>query len=308
MPNKLTNEEIQKIIPLIESTKWHYRLDQFTNSQLEGINKSVARARREISTKLATINPESKFTKQRLSILAEELQDLTVATRAQITGKIENTVIEAGAAAYSKHAEIMSFGGLVPNFNNVSLTAVQLKSIANTPVGGKLLKEWVDTSFNANIVDTFKSEITTGMLKGESYRNLVKRFKTEAFTGFERDLEALTRTHVQSINTKAMSDTMHANADIMKGWKWSAVAENRSCIRCISLDAKGEIYPIDGGPEIPLHINCRCFPEPITKTFRELGVDIDEVKDSYRPYTIRGKIDPVTGKVIPGKSVLAVAG
>ena len=297
MPNKLTNAEIQKLIPLVENTKWHYRLDQFTNAQLEDINKSVARARREISTKLATINPEAKFTKQRLSSLAEEMQDLTVATRAQIAGKIENVVIEAGAKAYPKHAEIMSFGGLVPNFNNVSLTAVQLKSLVNTTVGGKLLKDWVDTAFAANI----KSEITTGLLKGESYKNLVKRFKDNKFAGLENDIEALTRTYVQSINTKAMSDTMQANADIMKGWKWSSVYENRTCTRCMSLDAKGEIYPINGGPVIPLHINCRCFPEPITKTFRELGVDIDEMKEAYKPYTIRGKIDPVTGKVIPGK-------
>jgi len=47
--------------------------------------------------------------------------------------------------------------------------------------------------------------------------------------------------------------------------------------------------------------NCRCFPEFVTKTFREMGVDVDEIEKAYRPYTVRGTVDPLTGKVIPGK-------
>ena len=301
MPNKLTDDEIQKLVYLARETQFHYQLDQFSNSALNEILKSVGQARREVSAKLATISPSSSFTKERLNAIATELQDLTVGIRAQVTGQIEQTVAVVGKKAYAKHADIMSFGGLVPNFNNVSLTAVQLKAIINTPVGGNLLNDWVDKTFDSNLYGAFTQEITTGLLKGDSYKNLVKRFNTEAFSKIESDVEGLTRTYVQSINTSAMDNVMKANADIMKGWKWNSVYENRSCIRCISLDAKGEIYPVGGGPPIPLHVNCRCFPEPITKTFRELGVDIDEVKDSYRPYTIRGKIDPITGKVIPGK-------
>ena len=301
MPNKLSDTELQKIIPLIENTKWHYQLDQYTTASLAEINKSVARARREIAAKLKKIDPRSTFTKERFENIAIEMQDLTVAIQSQTTGQIENVTIAAGAKAYPKHAEIMSFGGLVPNFNSVSLTAVQLKAVVNTPVGGKLLSEWVDTAFTANLKDTFKSEIMTGLLKGESYKDLVNRFKTKAFSGLENDIEGLTRTYVQSINISAMDDTMAANSDIIKGWKWNSVYENRTCIRCISIDSRNEIYPIGGGPEMPLHPNCRCFKEPITKTFRELGVDIDEVKAAYRPYTIRGEIDPITGKVIPGK-------
>ena len=37
----------------------------------------------------------------------------------------------------------------------------------------------------------------------------------------------------------------------------------------------------------------------ITKTFREMGVDVDEIEQAYRPYTVRGKIDPETGKLFP---------
>ena len=263
MPNKLTDNEIQKLIYLVRETQFHYQLDKFSDASLKEIQKSVSQARREVSQKLATINPDSKFTKERLNDIAIEMQDMTVGIQAQITGQIEQTAVAAGAKAYPRHADIMSFGGLVPNFNNVALTGVQLKAIVNTPVGGKLLSEWVDTAFTANLKDTFKQEITTGLLKGESYKNLVKRFDNKAFAGLESDIQGLTRTYVQSINVKAMDDTMRANSDIIKSKKWNAVYENRSCTRCLSIDSKNEIYPLDGGPEMPLHVNCILGETPV---------------------------------------------
>ncbi len=302
MPNKLTDEELQKLIYLVRETQWHYQLDQFSDASLKEINKSVAQARLEISAKLLADSESMRtWEKDRFDALAIEMQDMTVAIQSQISGQIEDTTIAAGLKAYPQHADIMSFGGLVPNFNNVAMTAVQLKAMVNTPVGGKLLSEWVETAFTANLKDTFKQEITTGLLKGESYKNLVDRFKTKAFAGLESDIEGLTRTYVQSINVQAMNDTMKANSDIIKGWKVNSVMENRTCIRCMALDSAGIIYPIGKGPELPLHPRCRCFPEIVTKSFRELGVDIDDVKDNYRTFSIRGTVDPVTGKVTPGK-------
>ncbi len=41
------------------------------------------------------------------------------------------------------------------------------------------------------------------------------------------------------------------------------------------------------GPDIPLHVRCRCVSTPILKTYRELGIDIDEMEEVARPYTMR---------------------
>lgn len=35
--------------------------------------------------------------------------------------------------------------------------------------------------------------------------------------------------------------------------------------------------------------NCRCILLPVTPTFRELGLDIDEIEDVYRPYVERAE-------------------
>lgn len=299
---KLTDIELQKLIQLIEKTKFDYKLHLYETNALKEINKSVARARNDISRRLAKIKPDSKFSIDRMNALAEEMQDLTRATQAQITGQITNTTITAGAEAYTKHNEIMSFGGRVPGFNPVALSAVQLRSlVTKTPVGGKLLNEWVSDNFSRRLQADFKSQITTGMLMGESYKDLVKRFDRGLYHGLEMDVESLTRTYVQSVNVNAMQDVAKANSDIVKGWKWSSVVENRTCVQCLSLDSADIIYKIDEGPEMPAHPRCRCFPELITKTFRELGVDVDEIKEAYRPYTVRGNINAETGAITAGK-------
>ncbi len=253
---KLSPEEIQKLIPLVRNTQWQYKLDQYTDEALKEINKSVERARREITTKLQQIKPTSKFTKERLDALSTELQDVSMGVQAQITGEIEQVATSAGAASYTTHNSIMSFDGKIPNFNPVSVSAAQLHSMINTPIGGKKLNEWVQSTFDTNIQDSIKSEIMTGMLKGESYKDMIKRFDGTLVRGLGNDVEALTKTYVQSINVNAAQDVAKANADIVKGWAWNSTAENRTCVQCYSLDSKGLVYKIGEGPAMPAHPRC----------------------------------------------------
>lgn len=261
---KLSDEDFQRLTQLARKTQWDYRLETFENKQLKDINKVLVKAQNDIARKLKEVKPGDKFEVARLNALADEMQDLTMAAQAQITGKIANTATTAGVESYKEHNDILSFGGRVPNFNPVALSAAQLHSIVTkTPVGGKKLNEWVESNFSKRLKDDFKAQITTGMLLGESYPNLVKRFGNGLYAGFEKDIESLTRTYVQSANVKAMDDVMAANADIVKGKKWSSTAENRTCQRCMSLDAKGTIYPIDGGPPMPLHVNCLVGETPV---------------------------------------------
>ena len=299
---KLTDVELQKLIQLIRVTQWNYSLEKYETEALKEILKSVQKVRREINAKLKQVKLTATFTRERLESLANEMQHLTAATQAQITKEITQVATDAGTASYAKHNDILSFGGRVPNFNPVTLSAAQLKSmVTKTPIGGHLLNEWVTRVFDASLQDTIKTEVMAGMMQGESYRSLVKRFDDVAFPKLTRNTETLVRSYVQSVNVQASKDVANNNKDLVKGWKWSSVAENRTCIACLSNDSKDIVYPLNEGPEMPLHPRCRCFPEYITKTFRELGMNVDEIKQAYKPYTVRGNIDSVTGKITAGK-------
>ena|GEM_PF-1579764 len=260
MSQKLAIAETQKLIQLVSQTKWNYQLSQFEDKATREVLKSTKRARAEITKTLAGAGKGAslkRWEKQRLTALGEELQHLSVAAQAQITGTIANAAEVAGKASYVAQNKILSFGGMIPNFHPVALSAAQLHSmVTKTPVGGKLLNKWVGDTFDYNIQKNIKSELLTGMLKGESYKDMTKRFSGKVFNGLDNDMEALTRTYVQSSNVNAAFDVAKANADIVKGWKWNSVAENRTCIRCMSLDSQDEVYSIGKGPEMPLHPRC----------------------------------------------------
>ena len=227
---KLPINETQRLIQLVMQTRHNYKLDQFSDAAAKEIFKSANRARVEITRQLNYYEPTLlKWEKARLEALGEELQHLTLATQSQITGQIAQTTEIAGAASYTTQNEILSFGGRVPNFHPVALSAAQLHSmVAETQVGGRLLNKWVEKTFDSNIQDRIKSELLTGMLKGESYKDMVKRFEGKVFDGLKNDMESLTKTYVQSANVRAMDDVMEANSDIVKGWKWNSVCENRT--------------------------------------------------------------------------------
>ena len=300
---KLSEKEFQRLVPLIKQTQWSYKLDRFSDAATKEVMKSANMARAEVAKKLAFYEPTLKtYTKERLEALGEELNHLTAAAQAQIEGTITQATEMAGAASYTAQNDILSFDGRVPNFNPVALSATQLHAmVTETPIGGRLLNDWVGRTFDTNIQDSIKSELLTGMMKGESYRDMTKRFTDKAFDGLANDMEGLTKTYVQSANVRAMDDVMKANSDIVKGWKWNSSYNNRTCMECMSLDARDEVYPIGQGPEMPAHNRCGCFKEMEILTFREMGLDIDEMEEAYKPYTVRGTVDPVTGVVTPGK-------
>ena len=124
---------------------------------------------------------------------------------------------------------------------------------------------------------------------GEGYRKLVKRVMAAADAGFsitQREATTLVRTYVQSANTGAQEAVYEQNEGIIKGYKRVETLDNRTCRICALAD--GTVYgKNEKRPELPAHPNCRGVYVPILKIFRELGLNIDELEEVARPWTIR---------------------
>jgi SPP1 gp7 family putative phage head morphogenesis protein len=71
------------------------------------------------------------------------------------------------------------------------------------------------------------------------------------------------------------------NADIVKGWRWRAACDRRTCPCCWAMH--GREFKLS--ESMATHPNCRCTPVPITYTWKELGFDIEEIPQSpvFRP-------------------------
>jgi len=285
--NKLKDQII-----LVRQVQWQYQLDRYTTESLIHIQKSLDKGRNELVQALA--HPGFKAPHEQA--LLEELNDLTLGIQQKLTNDINQASAIAGEASVKKYGDIISFDGRVSGFNMIALSPEQLSGMVNAPVGGRLLGDWVGRSFSTALQTQMESEILTGYLKGEGIQKLTRRFR-DAFGIVKKDAETLTRTWIAEVNNDAAHKVYKANQDIITGEEWCATLEvntksgRGTCLQCAGLD--GRVYPVnDDHIRPPLHNNCRCFLIPRTKSYRDLGLDIDELKEVARPYTIKhgGKI------------------
>ena len=298
-----------EIYNLMRNIRWRYQLDQFEAGALTEVLKSVEQAKKEILTELAKPKKYAdidSWTDSRNEELLKELDQLTVGIKNQLGADVTQLAEIAYTKSLEVHNDIFSMGGKAHNVNMLQYAPEQIKAFLAEPVGGMLLSEWVNETYDYPLQKRLKTEMLAGQFRGEGYPKLAKRVN-ELLGDAADNTTTLVRTWVHSANVAAQHNVMKANADIITGWKWNAVLENGNfgkgrgtCLTCLALDARDEIYPINGGPPLPNHPRCRCLRLPATKSWRDLGIPIDDLEDETRPYSVRGKIDPVTGKLVSG--------
>ncbi len=288
-----TPQELQSLYLLSRNVIWRYRLDQYEDEALKTILGTLKKSTSEVEAVISRWSL-GRFTAERSDALMAEFDALTLGVRGQLGDNINDVASHAGEWATSEHVSIASFGGKVADFNNIALTAEQFKEFFDkTPLGGKLLSGWVDAAFDSTIKVRLAEELRSGVLQGEGYRKLVRRIVGESTGLLEREATTLARTYVQSANVAAQEAVYTANSDIVTGVEWTATMENGhmstgrgTCPRCAALDGQKWTNEEDR-PPCPLHPRCRCLLIPVMKTWKELGMDIPEMKKVARPYTKR---------------------
>ena len=85
--------------------------------------------------------------------------------------------------------------------------------------------------------------------------------------------QAIARTELNDAARAATRAWGQANASTLQGWEWLSSRSATTCPACWAQD--GSIHDLDEtGPDG--HPNCRCTRMVRTKTWRELGIDLDE--------------------------------
>jgi SPP1 gp7 family putative phage head morphogenesis protein len=158
---------------------------------------------------------------------------------------------------------------------------LQLLQIANDPLGGPkhaaaLIKRY------GKAVDKIRATLTTGLLNGDSIPAITRSIAGVLKKDISSGLTMLARTEVQRAATQANKELFGMNKDIIKSETWLSTLDTRVCIQCGNLD--GEEFEVGKGPYpvADTHPNCRCIRIPNTKSWKDLGLDIDEVPSGER--------------------------
>lgn len=273
---------------LTRNVIWRYELDDYEFVVVEDMKKTVRAAIADVQLQL--FNGDNV---PRGQALLDELEALSAGLRKRLGEDVADMATEALNYSAVEHQAILSINGAA-SINTVALSAEQFRAFMASPAtGGVSLPAWVDAAWGNAVTEQVKRNLNIAVLQGESYQNAVRGLLDSTIADFtEREAVTIARTYIQTANVAAQMAVYQANDDLVKGWRWSAVLEpgyaktgRGTCLVCAARD--GREYPLGGGPPIPAHPRCRCVSICILKTWRELGIDSDEIEAAIRPYTIR---------------------
>jgi SPP1 gp7 family putative phage head morphogenesis protein len=163
-----------------------------------------------------------------------------------------------------------------------------LRALVNKQVvEGVLLKDWFaelshKTAFRVN------QQIQIGMINGEGIEPIVRRivgtraakYSDGILNASRREVRSVVRTAVANVSNSAYEEMAMANSDIIKGDEIIGTLDTDTCLFCQSED--GKVYPLGEGKRPPYHWECRCQAIPVSRSWKELGIDLKELPEGTR--------------------------
>lgn len=270
-------------------------LERYTKQEALELIKTLEAAYSDVLARIE--KTDGAWTRQRLN-------DILIDTRRilkEATGSVEAKLFDdlKLLAEYEAERAYKDFAGSIPiRFETTAPAPEQLWAAIrlNTATQGATLSE-LTKKWEANSTDRFIQTIRLGVSEGDTVDDLVRRvrgrvirratktspgvYEGGAIQATTKGAQALVRTAVAHVNNQAREAVYQANEDIIKGYQWVSTLDASTCPVCGSYD--GQVWGIDEPrPEAPSHVNCRCIVTVVLKSFRELGLDIDEIPEGTR--------------------------
>jgi SPP1 gp7 family putative phage head morphogenesis protein len=225
--------------------------------------------------------PANTLNIARLEKILVEVRELNTKAYNQIYG--EMAVEMEKLTEYEAEYQLSLFKSLAPV--ELSLTAINANQVyaaaMSRPMQGRILKQWAQ-SLETDRLQRIKDAIAIGYVENETIAQTVKRIKGTKALNYKdgllevdrRHLEAVVRTAVNHIANFSRNAFMSENADLLRGYRYTAVIDGRTSLVCSSRD--GNVYGIDKTkPSLPAHFNCRSVYVPLVKSLKELGFGED---------------------------------
>lgn len=247
---RLKASEVKAIDPFLVELDRKLR-DQLSRAELTGFGKARLLAQ--------------------LDRIAEITRDVLTRYRGEVTPQLRAIgQAEAKFQANSLTAAVSNplFEAAVPTAGQVSAAIFAAPMSVRGAQGGKLLqpfiKDWSEAQVNAVV-----GVIRQGAFEGQTNAQMVRAIRGTAANRFadgvlattKRTAETVVRTAIQHVSSVASVETMAANADLVKRYRWVSTLDDRTSDICQSLD--GTEWPVGEGPLPPILPNCRSRIVPV---------------------------------------------
>lgn len=289
------NEALQDSLILHQVKLQHYsngvasRIIRLISSVDKDLQNEIINALEKLPTK--------SFTVKRLEKLLENLRAINTESFSKAYDMLDDE-IKAFSEGEAKYYETTYSRAIPIQVSIASINPEQLYTAAmSQPFQGKLLKEWFD-GLEVDKATRIRDAIRMGYVESKPINQIVREIvgtKKNKYTDgileiSRRNAEGVTRTALGHMAAFTRDRFFDANDNVIKAIQWQSTLDSRTSNPCRLRDNK--LYTIDkkpighslpwGGGAGNFHFNCRSFSIGITKSWRELGLDIDEVPRSTR--------------------------
>ena len=206
---------------------------------------------------------------------------------------------ELGAfCEYESNYQYSIFKSLLPDIVTSKYPLMQVapnqlfSAVKSKPFQGRLLSEWV-SNIEDDRIKRIANAVRTGYVTGETTEQIIRRvrgtkknrYKDGVLETSKRNASSLIHSAIAHTAATSRDEFGKANKNLIKGKQWLSTLDTSTTPMCIIRDLKQ--YTLDNKPighNIPygagagkLHFCCRSVETFILKSYRELGIDIDEV-------------------------------
>lgn len=250
------------------ATAWDEIAPDLTAALLEQLvaGEQISRAQLLRSTRLRAA----------LAVVADQLQALAATSQVRIVGDLQAVVDTAGAAQASVIDSQLPLNFMSPDdlaaWSRVDANQVTAIVTRATEQITSLHKPLAPAAY-----DVVRRELIRGVAAGsnprETARRMVRRAERVGFNGGLTRALVISRTETLDAHREAARLGRIAHADVLGGWTWLARLDGRTCPSCWS--RHGTVHPVDEqGPND--HQQGRCTAVPTTKSWADLGIDVEE--------------------------------
>lgn len=225
-------------------------------------------------------------TTRRIEALIKSLSDISKEYK-NINNRVQGELFELGVSENKwqigmiKEETGVDLDFIVPNEKLIKSV------ITSKPFDGRTLEQWFDRLANST-QERLGQEIRRGVVEGLTTDQIVRNVRGTRALNYSdgvlnttrRQTEAVVRSAVQHASNAARDELFKANRDMIKGVQWVATLDSRTCLECSPLD--GQFFPVEKHPHAPLHVGCRCTLIMVLKSWKELGLNGQDLPPSTR--------------------------
>jgi SPP1 gp7 family putative phage head morphogenesis protein len=262
-------------------------LDGWSRDEIAKLVPILEAAGERVMGKVAATNGE--WTKKWLMGVKADLDAIYRAACEELSGQLlldlkEMTDDEAQrlTAAFGEALPGISFAA--PGSAQLWAAVTKLPAMEGSTIGGML------SALPADLSSRVVSIIQAGIAAGDTNAQMIQRLRgkynrsTKQYEGGALDsnsAKAIVRTATAHVGNQAREALYRENMDLIKGFQCYETLDLDTCPVCGAYD--GRVYGVnDPRPELPRHPRCRGGYLPVLKSYREIGVDMDQLPPSTR--------------------------